>query len=191
MKTSVSTNSAAAGGDNHEDTKNTKRSSKGPLITRHGHRPPLSCPGVLRVFVVKRIRIKWLSILRKNTLPTKLGLGSPYSVCADCNARDGSRSAAIGSGDVHLPATCCFPARLTQGRERDHRKELMSSCKRIGILTAGGDCPGLNAVIRGAVKSANRHGYEVIGFLKGYEGLVDPVSFIPLTHQNTNGILSQ
>jgi len=67
----------------------------------------------------------------------------------------------------------------------------MASCKRIGILTAGGDCPGLNAVIRGVVKSAGTHGYEVIGFLKGYEGLVDPVSFIPLTHKNTTGILGQ
>jgi ATP-dependent phosphofructokinase / diphosphate-dependent phosphofructokinase len=67
----------------------------------------------------------------------------------------------------------------------------MSNCKRIGVLTAGGDCPGLNAVIRGVVKSANTHGYEVIGFLKGYEGLVDPVSFIPLTHKNTTGILGQ
>lgn len=63
--------------------------------------------------------------------------------------------------------------------------------KRIGILTAGGDCPGLNAVIRGVVKSANTHGYDVVGFLKGYEGLVDPVSYIPLTHKNTAGILSQ
>jgi 6-phosphofructokinase 1 len=67
----------------------------------------------------------------------------------------------------------------------------MSNCKRIGVLTAGGDCPGLNAVIRGVVKSANTHGYEVVGFLKGYEGLVDPVSFIPLTHKNTTGILGQ
>jgi ATP-dependent phosphofructokinase / diphosphate-dependent phosphofructokinase len=63
--------------------------------------------------------------------------------------------------------------------------------KRIGVLTAGGDCPGLNAVIRGVVKSAGTHGYEVVGFHKGYEGLVDPVSFVPLTHKNTTGILSQ
>ncbi|MCI0357947.1 MAG: 6-phosphofructokinase, partial [Planctomycetaceae bacterium] len=61
---------------------------------------------------------------------------------------------------------------------------------RIGILTAGGDCPGLNAVIRGVVKSANLHGFEVVGFLRGYEGLADPVSYIPLTHKNTSGILS-
>ncbi len=67
----------------------------------------------------------------------------------------------------------------------------MSNGKRIGVLTAGGDCPGLNAVIRGIVKSANTHGYEVVGFLKGYEGLVDPVSYIPLNQKNTTGILNQ
>ena len=67
----------------------------------------------------------------------------------------------------------------------------MATNQRIGILTAGGDCPGLNAVIRGCVKAANLHGYEVVGFLKGYEGLVDPVSYVPLTHKNTAGILAQ
>jgi phosphofructokinase-like protein len=67
----------------------------------------------------------------------------------------------------------------------------MAEAKRIGVLTAGGDCPGLNAVIRGVVKSAGTHGYDVIGFLKGYEGLVDPVSYIPLNSKNTTGILGQ
>lgn len=67
----------------------------------------------------------------------------------------------------------------------------MPELKRIGVLTAGGDCPGLNAVIRGVVKSAGTHGYEVVGFLKGYEGLVDPVSYIPLNNKNTTGILGQ
>ncbi|MBC8351428.1 MAG: ATP-dependent 6-phosphofructokinase [Planctomycetes bacterium] len=65
------------------------------------------------------------------------------------------------------------------------------AAKRIGILTSGGDCPGLNAVIRGAVKTAERHGYDVVGFIKGYEGLVDPVTYIPLTNRNTAGILTQ
>lgn len=47
--------------------------------------------------------------------------------------------------------------------------------KRIGILTAGGDCPGLNAVIRAVVKSGLRHDppLEVIGILDGYAGLVE------------------
>ena len=61
----------------------------------------------------------------------------------------------------------------------------------IGILTGGGDCPGLNAVIRAAVKTALRLGYDCIGFLKGYEGLVDPVAYMPLDLQNTANILLQ
>lgn len=45
--------------------------------------------------------------------------------------------------------------------------------KKLGVLTGGGDCPGLNAVIRAIVKTAiNIYGYEVIGFKDGYEGLV-------------------
>lgn len=68
---------------------------------------------------------------------------------------------------------------------------MKQNVKRIGILTSGGDCPGLNAVIRGAVKVADRHGIEMVGFLKGYEGLVDPVSYISLDTKNTRGILKQ
>jgi 6-phosphofructokinase 1 len=61
----------------------------------------------------------------------------------------------------------------------------------IGILTGGGDCPGLNAVIRAATKSAIRLGYDCVGFLRGFEGLVDPVSYMPLDAHNTAGILLQ
>ncbi len=67
----------------------------------------------------------------------------------------------------------------------------MVNKKRLGILTSGGDCPGLNAVIRGTVKAANSHGFEVIGFLRGFEGLADPVTYLPLTPKNTSGILVQ
>jgi 6-phosphofructokinase 1 len=67
----------------------------------------------------------------------------------------------------------------------------MHSKKRIGILTSGGDCPGLNAVIRGAAKTCWRLGYDCVGFLKGYEGLYDPVQYITLTPRNTTGILNQ
>ncbi|MCA9240823.1 MAG: ATP-dependent 6-phosphofructokinase, partial [Planctomycetales bacterium] len=63
--------------------------------------------------------------------------------------------------------------------------------KRIGILTSGGDCPGLNAVIRGAVKSCHQLGYDCVGFLKGYEGLYDPVQYVNLTPGSTKGILNQ
>ena len=68
---------------------------------------------------------------------------------------------------------------------------MSKNIKRIGILTGGGDCPGLNAVIRGAVKSANRLGYDMVGFLNGFEGLVDPVGYKPLNRKNTSGILNQ
>lgn len=45
---------------------------------------------------------------------------------------------------------------------------------RVGILTGGGDCPGLNAVIRAAVRKGTRvHGDEIVGFLDGYQGVVD------------------
>lgn len=63
--------------------------------------------------------------------------------------------------------------------------------KRVGVLTSGGDCPGLNAVIRGVVKGATGQGYEVVGFLRGYEGLVDPVTYVTLNQSNTSGILAQ
>jgi len=63
--------------------------------------------------------------------------------------------------------------------------------RRVGVLTAGGDCPGLNAVIRGVVKSAFTAGYDVVGFQRGYEGLVDPVCYVPLTPHNTTNILNQ
>lgn len=44
---------------------------------------------------------------------------------------------------------------------------------RIGLLTGGGDCPGLNAVIRAVVRCASRRGSQVIGLLEGWRGLVD------------------
>jgi ATP-dependent phosphofructokinase / diphosphate-dependent phosphofructokinase len=44
---------------------------------------------------------------------------------------------------------------------------------RIGILTGGGDCPGLNAVIRGVVRSAHVHGDAIVGFRDGWGGVVD------------------
>lgn len=67
----------------------------------------------------------------------------------------------------------------------------MLSPRRIGVLTSGGDCPGLNAVIRGVVKSATRFGYEVVGFRRGYEGLIDPIDYVMLDRKNTLGIINR
>nr|MBN2277037.1 6-phosphofructokinase [candidate division Zixibacteria bacterium] len=50
----------------------------------------------------------------------------------------------------------------------------MAEKMKLGVLTGGGDCPGLNAVIRAVVKTAiNDYDMEVVGFLDGYEGLVE------------------
>ena len=62
---------------------------------------------------------------------------------------------------------------------------------RIGILTSGGDCPGLNAVLRGVTKAAERRGWQVIGFLDGFEGLLPPARYIVLDHSKTTGIMQQ
>ncbi|MBU4541510.1 MAG: 6-phosphofructokinase [Firmicutes bacterium] len=61
--------------------------------------------------------------------------------------------------------------------------------KKIAILTGGGDCPGLNAVIRAVTKAAiANYGYEVIGYKFGYRGLYDN-DFIKLDAQVVSGIL--
>jgi len=44
---------------------------------------------------------------------------------------------------------------------------------RVGILTGGGDCPGLNAVIRAVVRTGGRHGHEHVGLLRGWKGLLE------------------
>ncbi|MBN1895698.1 ATP-dependent 6-phosphofructokinase [bacterium] len=63
--------------------------------------------------------------------------------------------------------------------------------KRIGVLTGGGDCPGLNAVIRGVVKaSIHRAGAELVGILDGFDGLIKR-RIMPLTWDNASGILVQ
>ncbi|HUA97506.1 MAG TPA: ATP-dependent 6-phosphofructokinase [Terracidiphilus sp.] len=59
---------------------------------------------------------------------------------------------------------------------------------RVALLTGGGDCPGLNAVIYAAVKKGiNHYGDEFIGFLNGWRGVLDN-HFMPLTLENTDGI---
>lgn len=63
--------------------------------------------------------------------------------------------------------------------------------KRIGILTGGGDCPGLNSVIRAVVKTAiNIYDYEIIGFTDGYMGLVNN-RFKKLALSDVSGLLDK
>lgn len=63
--------------------------------------------------------------------------------------------------------------------------------RRIGIVTGGGDCPGLNAVIRAIAKAASKRGWESIGFLGGYEGMLDPLKFRELKYQELSGLLTR
>lgn len=49
----------------------------------------------------------------------------------------------------------------------------MNEIKKIAVLTSGGDAPGMNSAVRAVVFSANNLGIEVVGVLRGYEGLID------------------
>lgn len=61
---------------------------------------------------------------------------------------------------------------------------------RIGILTSGGDAPGMNAVIRAIVRSAEANGNEVIGIKRGYRGLIEG-DFQKLTSRDVGGIIDK
>jgi ATP-dependent phosphofructokinase / diphosphate-dependent phosphofructokinase len=65
----------------------------------------------------------------------------------------------------------------------------MSRVHRIGVLTGGGDAPGLNAVIRAVVKAACNSGMEVVGLEDSFDGLLDSSLSKPLTPVDVTGIL--
>src|SRR5271167_4055417 len=60
--------------------------------------------------------------------------------------------------------------------------------KKIATLTGGGDCPGLNAVIRAVTRKALLEGYEVFGFHNGWAGVLKG-DYFPLTRERVSGIL--
>ena len=65
----------------------------------------------------------------------------------------------------------------------------LTKIRRIGVLTGGGDCPGLNAVIRAVVKTAiRRYGLDVVGFANGFKGLIQK-EWRLLTEKDVSGIL--
>jgi len=93
-----------------------------------------------------------------------------------------------GHGDDHLNNRVDQLAREAINRDHHDADETDRSCRndqwptlmnnktsdRIGVLTGGGDCPGLNAVIRAVVKgAAHNYGLEVVGFNNGFKGLVE------------------
>jgi ATP-dependent phosphofructokinase / diphosphate-dependent phosphofructokinase len=60
--------------------------------------------------------------------------------------------------------------------------------RRIGILSGGGDCPGTNAVIASVVKVGAVMNYELVGFERGLEGLLNPMAYSTLTVDSVKGI---
>jgi ATP-dependent phosphofructokinase / diphosphate-dependent phosphofructokinase len=60
--------------------------------------------------------------------------------------------------------------------------------KRVALLTGGGDCPGLNAVIRAVTRRSLDRGHEVVGAREGWRGLVEG-RFQPLDDRTISGIL--
>jgi 6-phosphofructokinase len=61
--------------------------------------------------------------------------------------------------------------------------------ERIGILTGGGDCPGLNTVIRAVVKCASKRGWDTVGFLDGFEGMLEPLRYRQLDYKEMDALL--
>ena len=66
----------------------------------------------------------------------------------------------------------------------------MEKLKRIGVLTSGGDAPGMNAAIRSVVRYGVYHNLEVIGILRGYAGLING-NLRPLDHRSVSGIINR
>ncbi|MBQ5487962.1 MAG: 6-phosphofructokinase, partial [Clostridia bacterium] len=60
--------------------------------------------------------------------------------------------------------------------------------KRIGVLTSGGDAPGMNAAVRAVVRTAVAHGIECVGIRRGWQGLINS-DFIPLKRDSVSHIL--
>ena len=62
--------------------------------------------------------------------------------------------------------------------------------KRIGVLTSGGDAPGMNAAVRAVVRTAIANGIECIGIRRGWQGLIHS-DFVPLTRESVGHLLSR
>ena len=66
----------------------------------------------------------------------------------------------------------------------------MKEFRRIGVLTSGGDAPGMNAAVRAVVRTALAHGVEVVGIFRGYSGLIDG-DIQPLAIRDVSNIINK
>src|SRR5438132_9551315 len=84
-----------------------------------------------------------------------------------------------------VPASMAMTTGISSAQASDHKERAV----RIGVLTGGGDCPGLNAVIRAVVrKGEGQYGHNLVGFRYGWRGVVE-AQMTDLTIANTRGIL--
>ena len=66
----------------------------------------------------------------------------------------------------------------------------MSGIKKIGVLTSGGDAPGMNAAIRAVIRAAGNYNFEAVGILQGYEGLIN-ADFQPMNSRSVSNIINR
>jgi len=71
-----------------------------------------------------------------------------------------------------------------------NKKTIHINIKKIGILTSGGDGPGMNAAIRSIVRSSIAYDFSVCGILRGYQGLLED-EVIPLNHRSVSNIINR
>src|SRR5262249_47476462 len=91
-----------------------------------------------------------------------------------------------GIGAKHGRSLAC----ATGGTPSEHGVPPRGGARmKIAVLTGGGDCPGLNAVIRAVVRRGEHNGLEGMGIREGWRGLLDPPLHDRLTREATSGIL--
>ncbi len=67
---------------------------------------------------------------------------------------------------------------------------MVRTIKKIGVMTSGGDSPGMNAAIRSVVRACAFHNIECIGIYRGYEGMIDG-DFISMDARSVKGIINK
>jgi len=66
----------------------------------------------------------------------------------------------------------------------------MAKIKRIGVMTSGGDAPGMNAAIRAVTRAGINNGLEVFGIMRGYEGMIEG-DIVPMNSETVSGIIQK
>src|SRR2546423_1782935 len=92
---------------------------------------------------------------------------------------------AVGNCTINGPPPVVWPV------QKNCSDSVIANMKpRIGVLTSGGDWPGLNAVLRGVVLAAEKLGWDVVGFRDGFEGLLPPGDHVVLDRKSIDGIMA-